>query len=426
MTAMLLRPGGVVDALGWTLVHFLWQGALAGTVTALVLAALRDARPQLRYAVACAGLLACVLWPAATLALRLHEATAAAGGGAVVQLDGSSQAGGLAGLVQAHMGWIVAAWAACCMALLARMALGMAWIARAVRTGAHDPSWQARLDRLAGAMGVARRVRLRVVQGLASPVAAGCWRPVVLVPASLLSGMPPDLLHALLAHEMAHIRRHDYLVNVLQNLAETLLFYHPAVWWLSRRIRFERELVADDLAARHAGGPRRLAHALSELEKRQFAHHEPALAADGGDLMKRVTRLLRPATRRDPSTTVATALAAVLPALALAGAFFAGTAQADVVTANPDKRAVVDFKTCAKPVWPKASLAAHHTGTVTLAFLIDTDGTVGDAEVKQSSGHPALDEAAREGIRKCRFVPGVKDGKPVASWMRMQYTWLLK
>lgn len=81
--------------------------------------------------------------------------------------------------------------------------------------------------------------------------------------------MPPDLL-ALLAHELAHIRRHDYLVNLLQNVIEALLFFHPAVWWISR-VRLEREHIADDFAARQLGEPRRLALALSELERLQFS-----------------------------------------------------------------------------------------------------------------------------------------------------------
>jgi bla regulator protein blaR1 len=430
LAPLLPRLGGLVDALGWALVHFLWQGVLAGAASALVLAALRGARPQLRYAAACAGLLACVLWPAVTLALRLRT------GGAV---DAVAQAAPVAGMGQPaaawpHMGWIVAAWAAGCVALLGRGALGMAWLARATRTGVQDPHWQQQLDRLAQAMGVTRPVRLRLVHGvrhLASPVTAGCWRPVVLVPASLLSGMPPELLQALLAHEVAHIRRHDYLVNLLQNLAESLLFYHPAVWWLSRRIRFERELIADELAAAHGGGPRRLAHALSELEKRQFAHHEPALAADGGDLMKRITRLLRPecpeprATARDASATLPTVLAALLPALALAGALAAGTAQADAdgPAARPDQAGKIDFGSCPKPVWPQASLAAKEGGTVTLAFLVDTDGSVSDSQVRKSSGHPALDEAARDGIARCRFSPAYKGGEPVKAWTMIQYVW---
>ena len=88
---------------------------------------------------------------------------------------------------------------------------------------------------------------------------AGWFKPVLLVPANLVTGMPPDLLEALLAHELAHVRRHDYLVNLLQFAAEILLFFHPTVWWLSRRIRIERERIADDMAAALIGQPRRLA-----------------------------------------------------------------------------------------------------------------------------------------------------------------------
>lgn len=146
--------------------------------------------------------------------------------------------------------------------------------------------------------------------------------------------------------------------------------------------------------------------------------------------MKRITRLLRPASataaRRSLSATVSAVLAAVLPALALAGAMAAGKAQADVVAAHPDKPARIDFRTCAKPAWPQAALAAQQTGTVTLSFLVAKDGSVADAKVRKSSGHPALDEAAVDGIRTCRFVAGVVKGEPVKSWMQMQYVWTLE
>lgn len=416
---------GLIDAVGWTLVHFLWQGMAAGVATSLALAALRGARPQLRYLVACAGLLACVLWPLLALAWRLQDGAAALPGKALYGPDVGKVEGAVAALQQ-HMGWIVCAWAACCAALAGRTALGLAWVARAARTGGRDAYWQTHVDRLAAAMGVARRVRLRIVDHIAGPVTAGCWRPVVLVPASLLSGMPPELLQALLAHEMAHIRRHDYLVNLLQNLAEILLFYHPAVWWISRRIRVERELIADGIAARHAGGPRQLALALSELEKNQFAHPEPALAANGGDLMNRIAHLLHPAPRRGLATVLTHVLAGALPALALAGICLAGMANADVVVARPDRQPFIDFKTCAKPAWPQASLAAKETGTVTLEFLVEADGRVTDTRVLRTSGHDALDEAARTGIRQCVFQPGQVASKPVKSWVKMQYVWTLE
>ena len=123
---------------------------------------------------------------------------------------------------------------------------------------------------------------------------AGWWKPIVILPSSLLTGMPVELIEALLAHEVAHVKRMDYLVNLFQSAIEIALFYHPAVWWISKQIRIEREQIADDLAAGLLGEPRRLALALSELEQFQFSHPQPALSAHGGNLMSRIKRLVRP------------------------------------------------------------------------------------------------------------------------------------
>ena len=122
-------------------------------------------------------------------------------------------------------------------------------------------------------------------------------RPVVLVPAALLTRLSPDLLEALLAHELAHVRRHDYLVNLLQGAVEALLFYHPVVWWLSHRARAERELVADDMAAASLGDRHRVARALdalASLQSRPDPFPELALAADGGSLVNRIRHLVSP------------------------------------------------------------------------------------------------------------------------------------
>jgi hypothetical protein len=145
---------------------------------------------------------------------------------------------------------------------------------------------------------------LRLVDGLEGPAVAGWWRPVVLLPTALLTRMPADFIEALVAHELAHVRRHDYLVNLLQGVVESLLFYHPVVWWLSRGVRVEREQIADDLASRALGDPRRLALALQALDAFQEERalrgaslpHAPQLlpAAHGGHLMSRIKRLLRP------------------------------------------------------------------------------------------------------------------------------------
>jgi D-alanyl-D-alanine endopeptidase (penicillin-binding protein 7) len=309
------------------------------------------------------------------------------------------------------------------------MAVGLLWIGRMARHDEPARDWQLRLDRIARHLGVTRAIRLRVVDSLASPVTAGWWRPVVLVPASLLSGMSPELLEALLAHEIAHVRRFDYLVNLAQNVVEAVLFYHPAVWWISHRIRTEREQVADDLAAKALGEPRRLALALSELERLQFSTHHLAQAASGGDLMSRIKRLVRP----DRQALNWKAAIPVLGLVALCAGCAASrqqTAQSQQAQQQPapqlaDSRAVVEFKSCHKPVWPVEDLRAGHEGTVTLGYLIDAAGNVVDSTVRKSSGYPAMDEAARSGIAKCHFKPATRNGEPVQAWMQMQYVWVL-
>lgn len=414
----------IIDSIGWTLLHFVWQGAVIGCMTALMLTAMRNASPVLRYRVACLGLMACVLWPAAELALRLQGEGMMTAQMRYADALVSGRAGGSAGLaafLQAQMGWLVGLWAACAAALTLRMTLGLLWVERAARLQGRDPALQAAVTRLATVFGVAREVRLRLVDNLASPQTAGWWRPVILVPTSLATGMPPDLLEALLAHEMAHIKRLDYLVNLVQHVVEIVFFYHPAVWWISGCIRSEREQIADDLAARHTGSPRTLARALSELERFQFSGHHLAVGADGGDLLTRVRRLIKPA-------PTALGWSAAFPALGLAAACISIYAQAGVPLALapvPDQHAMVRFDSCQKPMYPAADLAAQHTGTVTVAFEIDTVGKVAASRVTRSSGHAGLDGAAQRALEKCLFQPARRAGVPVKAWTRVQYVWTL-
>ena len=333
----------LVPALGHALLDFLWQGAIIGLLAALALHSLRHARPQARYAVACFALLACVLVPLVSLIAQLATTTSAPlYAGTFAPLPGIAEGlrtpSMLLGLttsavqLDALLPWIVASWAAGASVLSLRVSLGLMWIHR-LRQSACSPiqaTWQLRLDALAVHFDLRRRVALRLVDNLDSPVSAGWWRPIVLLPTALITRMPTYLIEALLAHELAHIRRHDYLVNLLQGAVEALLFYHPAVWWLSRRIRIERELVADDLAARVTGQPRRLAVALSELDRLAsaapaFPHTHHALAAHGGHLMSRIRQLLKPERR-------ALGITALLPLIGVAAigtAFYAHARLAD-------------------------------------------------------------------------------------------------
>jgi bla regulator protein BlaR1 len=415
--------GALIGHLGWTLLHFLWQGAVIACVAAVGMVLLRNHRPQARYALACMGLFTCIAWPAADLAARLATSDGADGATALASFGaGAIRATAPLDWLHGHLGAIVLAWAICAGALSLRMAMGLWWIRQAVRSTRTDAAWQARVTAIAGGFGITRAVRLCIVDTIASPVTACFWRPVVLLPASLLTGMPPALLEALIAHELGHVKRADYLVNLAQNVVETLLFYHPAVWWLSRCIRTERERIADDLAAQHVG-ERPLAIALSELEKHQFAHHDLALAANGGDLMSRIARLLRPAPQR-------LHWKAALPVLGLTAALIAGCAQVPpsppAPSATSATRAVLNFASCAQPSYPRESELAKHTGEVGMVFLVGADGKVIDSRIERSSGHVALDDAAHLAIAKCSFKPATEHGVAVQSWSPVRYVWALK
>ncbi|MBS0203051.1 MAG: M56 family metallopeptidase [Planctomycetes bacterium] len=155
---------------------------------------------------------------------------------------------------------------------------------------------------------LSRRLRITAVVRVAEsalvtvPMVVGYLKPIILIPASVLIGLTPGQLESLLAHELAHVRRHDWIVNALQVLVETLLFYHPAVWWLSNRIRCERELSCDDLALSLTRDALTYGRMLLTLEVLRSNHGTAALAATDGDLTQRVQRLLPGyrATRRSP------------------------------------------------------------------------------------------------------------------------------
>lgn len=298
-----------VPLIGRALVHFVWQGGVIGLLASIALFSLRHARPQTRYAVACAALLTCLLAPLIDIALQLGSWRSDAASTFGDAGDGFLIATATASTVGASDIWtsplerwlptLVAMWAAGATVFCLRMAFGVAWIERlrnAAQPATHA-AWQARLDTLAARLGVRHPVALRIVDALPSPAAAGWWRPVVLLPASLIARMPVDYLEALLAHELAHVRRHDYLVNLLQSVVEALLFFHPVVWWLSRQVRIERELIADELAAQAIDNPHRLAcalAALSDLQSAPGATPHLVQAAHGGSLMSRIEHLLRP------------------------------------------------------------------------------------------------------------------------------------
>ena len=160
------------------------------------------------------------------------------------------------------------------------------------------PEWLARFEALRAALGVSREVAVRLAECVASPFTARALRPLIWLPLTLLTQLPREQIEALLAHELAHIRRLDWCWNALQCAIEAVLFHHPGMWWLSRRIREEREHACDDLAVSVCGDPIVLAEALAGLQRQRRTAPHLALAAEGGSLMKRVSHLLSVAPAR--------------------------------------------------------------------------------------------------------------------------------
>jgi hypothetical protein len=226
--------------------------------------------------------------------------------------------------------------------------------------------WCTRFACLKERIGVSSSVQLLWSASASVPMVIGWARPVVLVPTALLTGLSASQLEAVLAHELAHIRRHDYLVNLLQNALETLLFYHPAVWWISEQVRNEREHCCDDLAAAACGGSLKYARALTALAELRHTSGSLGLAATGGSLVARVARLagIRSSGPR---------IRGPLPVLVLVGAALSAFLAANVSTRSDDAHhAAGPASKAAEPQRvseskPEASKTSKLTGTEIVA-----------------------------------------------------------
>jgi len=339
--------------LGWTLLHSVWQFALIAVLLSAFLAALRRRSANTRYLTACIGLVAMlttsmatyrwfVACPTAELAVTAatdgamprgridarDEATpndfaeappftstelvdddpsavVAAAPPALGNYGTSSDAANAslatlprritAGLAP-WLPWVSLAWLGGVILISARHFGGWVGVQRLrwVGTTKVAPDLSERARRLMDRMKISRPVGILQSTLAELPIVVGWLRPVVLLPASLLTGLTSKQLEAILAHELAHVRRYDYLVNLLQTAVETLLFYHPAIWWLSRRIRTEREHCCDDVAVAVCGNNVDYAEALAAVEQRRAAALAMAIGGHGrmGSALGRVRRVL--------------------------------------------------------------------------------------------------------------------------------------
>jgi beta-lactamase regulating signal transducer with metallopeptidase domain len=289
-----------VDPIGWMLLHSLWRGIVVAMALALALRFLRRAPAQTRYLAACVAMALMIALPAAAVIPSVTPASHA--------IDGRPP---LSEVLAAHdvyrifvaRSWqtwivpnfptIVGVWMAGAGISSVRLLGGFVLARRWMRRDSRPLVWPS-IDRLKERMGVGQAVALLESARVEVPMVIGWLRPAILVPVAALSSLTAPELDAILAHELAHIRRHDYLVNFLQCVVETLVFYHPATWWITHVIRREREHCCDDMAVAVIRDRATYARSLTALECLRAPVLSLSPAANGGNLLVRVRRILQP------------------------------------------------------------------------------------------------------------------------------------
>ena len=419
----------LMKALGWALLHSLWQGSFLALLAALALRGARHRNPEFRYRLASIALGLVVLSFLGTLTYLAQDARALEIplGTLVVQVgQGEGHPGWLFRVQEVLSTWmpgLVLAWLLGFGLKLLQLGQAITWLygpcLRELRPAPAEleACFQALSRRCLGSA----RVRLGLSGQVDSLVVLGWLRPVVLLPAAAFLALSPEALEALLIHELEHIRRSDFLANLIQTLAEAILFYHPAVWWLSRRIRQEREHCCDDAAVRASGDPMLYASALTRLEELRIHPNlvpQLAPAASEGHLMSRIQRILRP----QPVSAPITPLVSLAPAFLLVAVLgLASLSAADKPKApTPVELSFDQVKVKHRPdppPYPPEAKATKVQGTVIVETTIDTQGKVSVA--KALSGPEELQAHAVAYARGWEFEPAKLKGKPVPAKFQM-------
>lgn len=383
-----------MHALGWALVHFLWQGTALAALAALGMAFTRSS--AVRYIVGVTTLALMMLAPVVTF-FYLHQedipvsvtrysprVSAAWPTNTSSALQSLSYTGAHAVQSLDGIPWLVLAWLIGVALFSIRSAGGFFLLERNRRKG--SPAVRGRLlevcRMLQLQLGIHRVIQYCECHWLQAPAVVGWFRPVVLLPVTALTGLSEDQLQAVIAHELAHIRRLDPFVNVFQICVETLLFYHPAVWWLNKRVRAEREHCCDAIAVSVSGNAVEYARALTLMEEWRSAP-VLAMAANRGPLTERIVRVLGLKTIGGEMRTGLTASLLCLTVAVLAGDALVGftrpawaltDARAQVATTDPAAPAP-PTKAVSNPK-PSASHSSHQqtdTSTKTTTTTTTTE-----------------------------------------------------
>lgn len=303
------------QALGWTLIHSLWQSAIVFLIVFCLFRFIGNKQSAIRYVVALIALAAiCIISTATFLYLKSElDVTAHTHGGVVYQFNAYQYAVNeklkttdtdISAIVQSNMPLLIVVWLSGAIIFSLRMAGGW-WYTSTLRSESSplDSGWTNKLNALAYTFGVKQWVEIASSVSIHSPVVFGYFKPIILVPASMLTGLTPEQIETIFLHELAHIKRNDYIVNLVQSFIESVYFFNPFVWIVSSWIRTEREHCCDDMVVAFNGNALGYARALTKLEEVRTENPKLALALSGNsnNLLARIKRIMERSARKYPT-----------------------------------------------------------------------------------------------------------------------------
>ena len=305
--------GPIGKALGWMIIHSLWQISLIALVLALVLRMIPRKQVNTRYALLLIGLVTVVVWSGMTFQSNwtyyayvptIEQGTALVQDASPIEVTNfepavSTWQQGFQEAVfwlDSQLRRVTFIWGIGVVLSCLYFIMGLSYLhyLQTYRVKVPEPEWVERFTRLSIQMGIRRKVRFLLSEVVQDPITFRLLRPVILLPTSLMTGLEPKQLELLLLHELAHIRRYDFTVNILQTLVEIVFFYHPALWWISRNIRTTREHCCDDAVLAVQNQPVLYAEALTRIPTSNLSLKKRlAMSANNnkGILSQRIFRL---------------------------------------------------------------------------------------------------------------------------------------
>ncbi|WP_295129422.1 M56 family metallopeptidase [uncultured Chitinophaga sp.] len=289
-----------VTAIGWTLLHSLWQGAIAAAATGIIILRTRRSSALLRYNLISGVAVVFLLGSLFTLFIQLTAASSTTGStnaaAAAVCPPEPGMGGTLSILFNQYAGWMVMAWGTIFFFRICGMAGSLAYIRRLRSKEASLPSneWRNRFYDIKHDMGIKKVVRLMESRLVNVPLTVGILKPIVLMPLGLLGNLPVAELETILVHELAHIRRNDYLVNLIQQVTVTIFFFNPALLWISALLKEEREACCDEIVIQHTQRKETYMQALVSFQEFTLTQNKYAMTLKNqqGALFSRIKRML--------------------------------------------------------------------------------------------------------------------------------------